>query len=515
MVVIIVVVGAAAAAVYLPTIVADFVYDDISQIIIDDYIHKPAHFGEVLSFQVLGRDVLDNNRPVMLLSLMVDSMLWGRNPAGYHLTNILLHVSCTVLLFLLLLGIFHRIAGSTSRTTRPLLGALVGAILFAVHPANSEAVCVVSFREDVLVVFFTLIGLLLAERFPTEQRLTTTLLGGGCVLSILAAVASKESGIAAPPLLLMYWLLVRRANRRRPWLGLITAALAVTVAFLVARFALQPEHSIIFTHKAEYIGGSFSAMLRIQPRIWAFQIASILWPDLLCADQTVYTIRHINLASALVVLAIVAATTILLARKNSCVGLGAAFYWLALLPVSNLVPIYCPIADRYLYFPMLGVCLAIGAIVCRLKIHSKHRTIALLVVGAAAACSILSALTVQRTLVWKNNRSLWEDTVSKNKYSDRAYNNLGFALLDDGEFDKAVQALKLACNLSPKEATPWAGLAITYDALQKPALAEQALREAVVRDRRYAEPARLVEALFWKQQNAEKLQVVAERIFKQ
>lgn len=503
-----------AAAVYLPTLGADFVYDDIPQIVIDNYIHKAANLGEVLSFRVLQRDVLDHNRPIMLLSLMIDSMLWGHNPVGYHLSNLLLHVLCTALLLLLLLGIFSRLAGSGGRTTRPFLGALFGAMLFAVHPANTEAVCVVSFREDILVAFFTLIGLSLAQRFPTQRKLTTVLLGSGCALSMLAAVASKESGAVVPALLLIYWLVVRQRTHPREWITLIAVVFAVTVGFLAARFACEPGHSVIFTEKPVYPDGSFSKMLRIQPRIWAFQLGVLFRPDLLCADKTGYTIRNVSLTTALLVLAVTAIGTFVLARRNSAVGLGAAFYWLALLPVSNLTPIYRPMADRYLYFPMVGVCLAVGAIIWRLKIPQNRWMRTLLIMGAAAACSVLGVSTVQQTRVWQNERSLWETTVEKNPYSFTANNNLGLALFDDGEFDKAVEVFKQACNLSPGDADPWARLAITYDAMQMPNLAEEALRQAAARDQRYTDPALLVESLTWEPRLAKKLQTIADRTFK-
>ena len=70
---------------YLPSLWGEFVYDDVAQIVIDDYIHQPSHLAEVLTFRVHGHDVLDFNRPFMLLSLMVDSLLWGRIPIGLPL----------------------------------------------------------------------------------------------------------------------------------------------------------------------------------------------------------------------------------------------------------------------------------------------------------------------------------------------------------------------------------------------------------------------------------------------
>jgi hypothetical protein len=71
-------VALAAIALYLPTLGYDFVYDSLTQIQIDDFIHQPRHFADVLSLRVLGMNVLDFNRPVNLFTLMVDSLLWGK-----------------------------------------------------------------------------------------------------------------------------------------------------------------------------------------------------------------------------------------------------------------------------------------------------------------------------------------------------------------------------------------------------------------------------------------------------
>ena len=91
-------VALAAVALYLPSLGYDFVYDSVMQVHFDGYIHQPRHFADVLSLRVLGQDVLDNNRPANLASLMVDSLLWGRNPAGFRLTNLLLHGAAAALL---------------------------------------------------------------------------------------------------------------------------------------------------------------------------------------------------------------------------------------------------------------------------------------------------------------------------------------------------------------------------------------------------------------------------------
>ena len=93
-------------AVFWPTLSAEFVYDARLQIVTGDFIHDPGNWLPVLSFGVLGMDVLDFNRPVQLASLMLDAAIWGREPFGYHLTSVLLHVVNVVLVWGVMRGLF-------------------------------------------------------------------------------------------------------------------------------------------------------------------------------------------------------------------------------------------------------------------------------------------------------------------------------------------------------------------------------------------------------------------------
>ncbi len=253
-------IGLLTFAFYLPSVWSGFVYDAEAQILIGDYIHDYSHFPDVLTMRVLAQDLLDGNRPVQLFSLMLDSLLWGKKPAGYHLTSNILHAANAAMVFLLLVTLVR----SGKRQFSEVSGAIcafVAAILFAVHPLLVEPVAEVSSREDPLAVFFVLIALLLALiKSSGGIRVWTT---GGCLLAVLLACGSKEAGIAAPFLILLCGLLFRGDEPLRRWLWLSAGAFVVAAGFLVARFSLQPAESEIFLHKPDYLGGSLAAILQI------------------------------------------------------------------------------------------------------------------------------------------------------------------------------------------------------------------------------------------------------------
>jgi len=478
--------AAVAVAVYWPMLGADFVYDSRLQVLVDDYIHQVRNLPEVLTGRVLARDVLDCNRPTNLLSLMVDSMLWGKKPAGYHLTNLVLHAGNVVLLY----GWLRRLTGSRGGGWR----AAAGALLFALHPINSEAVCEVGYREDLLVTFFILVGLLAAERFPA-----------GCVVALLLAVGAKENGIAGPPLLLLYWLLFHRGQSPRRWLVLSGVSFLIVTVFLVARFVLQPATSIIFTDRPVYPGGTFFTALTIQPRIWALYLGNCVWPANLCADYTPYSLRHLPLGFSLACLAVVLAGFVYATRRNRLTLLGASLFWLALLPVSNLLPIYQPAADRYLYLAMAGLCAWVATLI-------PTRWPAVTAGLWLVLCGALLPVTLNRERVWHNEFSLWSDTAARNPGSVTAAKHLAAAFLDQRQTKAAVAEWHRAVRLTNnRDAEAWAGLAVALEASGRPAEADQAYRQAIIHDPRYAQPEQLLAALCSEPKEVDRLRPLAIR----
>ncbi len=471
-----------AIAIYLPILQADFVYDARAQILTDTFIHQPAHLVDVLSLRVLSLDVLDNNRPMNLLSLMLDSLVWGKNPFGYHLSSVLLHGGNTLLLLLLLRRLLPE---------APAVAAPLAAMLFAVHPAISEAVCEATYREDLLATFFTLGALLAAERRPLL-----------CVASLFCAAASKESAWLAPFLLaVLPW-----PPDRRRW-RILAAGIAAVACFAIARQLLKPEVSLIFSQEPPYAGGSFLGTLQVVPRILLLHLTHIVWPAHLSADYTPASIRSLTLPAALTVMILLLAWQTWTSRGKRAALLGVAVFWLALIPVSNLVPIYRPAADRYLYLPMAGLCLW-GCAIC----PWKHRW----PTSAAWAAAILACLplTLARQTVWNNSLSLWRDTVRKSPESITATTNLGSALSDAGDLAGALASFNRAATLAkpgpPFPATA-AGAAIVLEAMGDRANADAAFRMAVEGDPVYADPDLLVKSLRSERKHADKLRPIAER----
>lgn len=308
-----------------------------------------------------------------------------------------------------------------------------------------------------------------------------------------------------------YWMLWRRAEARQPWAALVAAAWVVVLGFLAARFTLRPEHSVIFTSPPARLGGSLANTLLIQVRIWAMEFSQVIAPHDLCADYGLYSLRNFPAPISAAAVVLVIAAQVSLGFRNRLSALGSVLFWAALLPVSNIVPIFRPMADRFLYVPLLGLAmlLAQGLYAAR-KLPGPARAavygVAILWIGAAATITFL------REPVWHDSLALWQDTAAGNPFSATAANNLGWALLAADRSQDAAASFDRAIRLTGEaEADPWAGLALAADAAGQPTAADGDFNRAVKLDARYAHPDELVRALIEEPDEAAKLDVLVRR----
>ncbi len=493
-----IVLAAIAILLYLPALRAGFVYDAKLTIRGNDYAHHLGHLLDVLTLRVMHLDVMDNNRPVYLATVMLNWALFGAHPPGYHLCNILLHGAAAALLYKFCRAL---LPGATP------WAPFAGALLYLAHPLDCEAVSEISYRNELLAATFLLAAMNLATVFQPVFTRRNALLGAAIAACAFLAIGSKENGVVAAPMLICYWLLYRRDEPRAGWIALCSGAVIVAGLFLAARFTMRPEASVIFVSKPARPEGTLEHLAFIQPRIWAFYLRQIVWPGGFCADYGPYTVRNYDPGVSLLVVLSVFAAQLYIAFSNRAFAMGMALFWLALLPVSNIVPIYRPMADRFLYMPMAGVAIMLASIPWP---RGRARKAAL--GAAAAAACVLGCITFQREKVWHDGVALWSDGVKKNPGSSDCWNNLGAELFDAGRFEEAIPNYEQAILLSnSKVADHFAGLAIALDALGRTKEADAAFKKAVLLDKRYANSKLLLQSLTWEKPDAAKLQAIADR----
>ncbi len=438
------------ALVYANTLGAGFALDDKSVVLGNEAIRGWDGVRHVFGEDYLARTPVAADpslyRPAATLSFALDHALHGLRPFGYHLGNVLLHAIACVLA----LGVARIFAGPRV--------ALAGALLFAVHPVHVEAVANVAGRPELLAgigIFGTLSAW---DRFRRAEQ-TRSALWAACLgaFAFALAVFSKESGVVALPLIAALELArpERRALDRRAFL-LAAALTAIAGVFLVLRAAaIGPAPTGVAL-------GAFPWGRRVATavRVLVEQVGQLLVPVEL---RAIWTEAEVPVEARLVTWASVAgaaaiAVALALAwrarRRAPAFAFGVAFFALAVLPTANILfPIGTVRAERLLYTPSFGICLAFAAVLDRVVTRTRVERAFAFVVGALVlACA---ARTWVRNPDWRDDRALAEATLAASP--DAA---LPWGLLADwhaarGELAPAADALRRFLALQPT-ADAWA-----------------------------------------------------------
>lgn len=451
--------------------------------------------------RVLRMDVIDRVRPVQLASLALDARIWGRNPFGYHLTSLLLHALNTALLTVLLL----RMIPPDTLLRRPIAG--VCALLFAAHPALAEAVTEVSYREDLLATTGILGGLLVMARAASRFGWRRYAGAASAVALLMLAAGAKETGWTGPVLLAASCPVLAKKTDGRLYGGGSLGATLMILSFIVYSRHVAPPHSAIFFAVPSYPDPSVQGMLRLLPRLWLFQLQQLFLPYSLAADYGPFSIRHLPFAGATAVILVVALGAGMAAWLVKPLRFGLFFFGFSMLPTSSLLPLFQPLADRYLYLPMAGLSFTAAALLGALPTRPKQAVTAFL----ALLMALWIPLCIQRQRVWSDPIRLWTDTLQKNPWSLAASNNLGYAQMDRGNNEAALRAWEKTLSINPEHANAWAGAALAFEALGDSFRANAALARAVEIDPLYSNPAALRAALAMSPEQIERLKPLLKR----
>jgi hypothetical protein len=459
-----------------------FVFDDQMLIVNNAAVRAPL--GD--------RRALGAYRPLRILSYRLDYAIGGMDPRVFHLSNLLYH-GLTVLLVCALL----------QRSGASVWAAGAGALLFAVHPVQTDAVTYAAGRRDVLCGLFFAAGFLAYLRYRDNGRASVLVLAG---VAYVLAVLAKEMALTLPLVCLLVdrWRVRRRLvdvraiarsgvapaatgggpeARRAPARPLVLAA-ALGAAGMAAFAAAYGAHAWHVVTHTPWHGGSIGANFATAARVWAHYLGLIVWPSRLSADYS-YRAFPVSpgaldpraLASALV-LAAVAVPAWRSWRRGGLAGFGAAWYAVALLPVSHIIPYSELLAEHYLYIPMVGVAFAVagGVDAVAARVPERRRALAAAVLVIACAAAVRTAV---RNRDWRDPVSLWSATVAAYPDCVRARFNLGQAYFGHARLTDAEPHWLAAAALRPDDPAIAMALAGLYYRLGKYDLAAERVETAL------------------------------------
>ena len=442
------------AGVYAGTFRGDFQYDDVFTIFFNPHLDRAATFVRHLDHMV---------RPVLYGTFFLDRSIYGHDPSGYHLLNLLLHLGSGLLVYRIL-------TRAVTEETRHL--PLWTAVLFLLHPIQTETVTYISGRASGLMAFFYLFAFFLyikASEYPNALMLRRLYLSGSVLLLILS-LGSKETAATFPLVLLLWDLLIRRLRGS----SLRTAILSRHVSFWVV---LLFAAGWAWSHPRYAALAQFS--LDIRP-LWdnllseshAMAYALILfftpWNQNFDHDLSVFhSLTQWPLPLDILLLSTTAGAGLFSWRRFPLVAFGIGWFFVQLLPTS-LIPRNDLLSERNLYLASIGVVLVLvflGSQFTRWLItafqHPRLLPVAAGTIALALICC-LCVFTYQRNALYLDPVLLWSDTVEKSPQKARPHNNLGHAYLLRDDWERAIEEFRIAVQLDPDYALAQKNLRDAY-----------------------------------------------------
>lgn len=433
-----------AGLIYVTAFAGDFHFDDRPAILANPHLDQGSVFIGHLDHMV---------RPVLYATFFVDRRLFDTSPAGYHLLNLLLHLGSGALVYRILMR-------TVTENTRSV--PLWTALLFLIHPIQTETVTYISGRASGLMAFWYLLALFLYIKASedTSGRILQRRYHAGALFSFILSIASKEPAVTFPLALLLWDTTVRRlrgAELRAAvlsghapfWLAALTAGM---LAWLHPRYTDLAQFSLHIrplweNALSELHAAGYALLLYIHPGklnfdhdLPLFQALSE-WPLPL----------ELSLWGAAVL------TAFLVRGRLPLFSFGVAWFILQLLP-TGLIPRNDLLSERNLYLASFGILLAAitlgSALVHRIAAALERPRAAGIGAGAVGLAIVvtLCAATVQRNALYRDPVLLWSDTVAKSPHKARPHNNLGYALAQRGDWDLAIEEFRIAVRLDPEYA---------------------------------------------------------------
>ena len=439
----------ATLAVYANSFSGTFVFDDIKSIKENPSIQQsisqslcPPRNGETVS-----------GRPVLNLTLALNFALGGLDTWGYHATNVLIHI----LSALALLGIVRR------TFELPLLKSQLGdaalalaasiALLWAIHPLQTESVTYVAQRAESLAGLFYLLTLYCVIRGSQSEW------GVGWHVAAVAAcwmgAGAKETLATAPLVILLYDCLFLggslRETLRRRW-GLYVG-LAITWVWLAA---LVKNAGLLMRRTELGVTDPWSYAVS-QPGVILHYLRLSLWPHPLCLDYGWPVAGTLGIIVPGVLVMLLLAATVWGMLKQRRWGFAGAWFFLILAPSSSIVPLGQLAFEHRMYLSLaavvtlvvVGVYLGCRSLVGRGQLSARAATMAgvCLVVSAGVA---LGTLTVLRNQTYRSELSIWKDTVAKAPNNPTANYNVAVALGGEKLIPEAIEYYERAIQLNRK-----------------------------------------------------------------
>lgn len=480
--------------VYLPALQNGFVNFDDPIYVTENINIRTLDLG-LLKWSFTSK-VLDLWHPISFLSLALDFAVWGQNPTGYHLSNIVLHALNTFIVYILAVSLIK--SGNYMQHKETLFAGCITAFLFGIHPLHVESVAWVSERKDLLCAFFFLSSIISYLRYVSEKSGVVHYLIS--LLLFALAVMSKPMAISLPIVLLIldYFPMKRLTVAGKTIKTLMEKIPFFFIGAIPVLITLWPQDS---TDAINMAARPFTERLLMYTYGSMFYLIKMISPSDLApfypipAREILQEFRYLGSGILLFLISLYSITSLRHGKLFFCCWL---YYIATLIPVMGIIGgVPQSMADRYTYLPSLGPFLLSGVLVVTIygRIAKKYKiaTISVLLLYSV----ILINKSIDHIGVWRDSTTFWsyeEKLYPKSLYhffnsigvnnnasgnfnqaviefskameidpeNESAYNNRGYAYIGLGRYNEAVKDLSRAIELEPREARAYTNRGYAY-----------------------------------------------------
>jgi protein O-mannosyl-transferase len=446
--------------VYSNSLLSPFHFDDIGTIVDNSAIKHLFNLANIWNFFPA--------RFITFFSFALNYQIHQLNVVGYHIVNLAVHLGSAILLFWLVnLTLLTPVMREEKISQQAKLISLFTALVFLTHPIQTQGVNYITQRSALLATLFCLasLGLYAKSRLLLAQGSTQSLARRYYFSSLAVAIIAmftKEMAITLPLAICLYEFSFFKTSKSfnfKQLIPFLTTLIIIPLTMLVTK-------SVAFTAMWQESEG----VLNIPP--WHYLLTKLIvlasyirlaflpLNQNLDYDFPIFThLLSVPVLFSLLFLILSIVIAFRLFRSYRLISFGILFFFLTLLFEWSIIPIPEVIYEHRLYLPMVGFSIFLVTSLYYL-IPNKHPKAMLTILVILVA--VYSALTYARNNVWKDDLTLWNDTVNKSPHKSRPYHNRGLAYQNQGKFNQAISDYNKAIEMNPGYADSYNNRGLVY-----------------------------------------------------
>ena len=434
--------------IFFATVHSPFVYDDAHAIEDNPYIKNLSMFQQMVGVQNIF------NRSILLFTFSVNHAIGQLDVFGYHLINLMLHLCAGIILYFLTMELVKIENTALTPTFQKLPLAVTLIHLF--NPINVESITYLSCRSSVLATVFYLSSFYLFIRFINSKEKKKNKWKNihypiAIIFLFYLGLGTKEIIVTLPIVAVLYLWIQSSTKNFHKFLPELAVILIPLIIYLLYRYVQMGNLLVIKNDPYSYMIDRGLYMLTQIKVVISYYLVKLIFPINLNFEPDIRLVSGFFDLEWITSFIIGVGIAIAIFYQKSIL-LKCAFIWalITILPTSSIIPLKQIATEHRTYLPGIGINMGLGILFLRSASHRKVIPPILIIFLV-----IYGFLAMKRSLDYRSEINLWEDTVRKSPYKSMAHNNLGTAYLFKDRLKEAQKSFEISSSLSPSSTDPY------------------------------------------------------------